>query len=348
MPKRSGFNSRENTVAESLGARARAGIDCGAECRTRRASALALFALALTAPACSAPPTGDEPVATTRAAGSTAFPNDKTAYDYFRAQGFTNFQAAGIVGNLDQESGVDPTISQQGGGPGRGIAQWSAGGRWDTDQGDNLVAFAAMEGLPTSSLQVQLDFIMFELDTFPDYGLAKLQATTNVTDAATEFMDDFEECDVASECDVDSRISYAQDVLTAYGNDPVEVDAGTDAGASAGVDAGAGEDGGATVSSKDAGSSGTGTPPPSGGDDAGAVATASDAGSASASEDAGGSGATGASTPASSGGSGCAVATEPAAGIGRTAWLLALGAIVGAFGRRRAKRRAHGARSSGK
>ena len=42
-------------------------------------------------------------------------------------------QAAGIIGNLDQESGMDPTISQYDGGPGRGIAQWSTGGRWDTD-----------------------------------------------------------------------------------------------------------------------------------------------------------------------------------------------------------------------
>ena len=180
--------------------------------------------------ACSAPV--DSSVSMSGAAATTAFPNDKTAYDYFVAKGLTSFQAAGIVGNLDQESGVDPTIAQENGGPGRGIAQWSTGGRWDTDSGDNLVAFAATEGLPTSSLTVQLDFVWYELETFPSYGLSTLRASTNVTDAATDFEIDFEECDVASECDASSRVAYAKDVLAAYGGDgTVGVDAGgTDAG----------------------------------------------------------------------------------------------------------------------
>ena len=56
--------------------------------------------------------------------------NDKIAFDFFLAKGLTPVQSAGIIGNLDQESGMDPTIWQYGGGPGRGIAQWSAGGRW--------------------------------------------------------------------------------------------------------------------------------------------------------------------------------------------------------------------------
>src|SRR4051812_26829508 len=63
---------------------------------------------------------------------TTAFANDKAAYDFFVAKGLTPFQAAGIVGNLDQESGVNPASVQFGGGPGRGIAQWSVGGRWDS------------------------------------------------------------------------------------------------------------------------------------------------------------------------------------------------------------------------
>src|SRR4051794_15363078 len=52
--------------------------------------------------------------------------NDKVAFDFFLGKGLTPIQAAGIIGNLDQESGMSPTISQYGGGPGRGIAQWSA------------------------------------------------------------------------------------------------------------------------------------------------------------------------------------------------------------------------------
>ena len=86
---------------------------------------------------------------TTEAIG---FANDQAAFDYFLGKGLTNFQAAGIVGNLDQESGVEPT-SVQGGGPGRGIAQWSVGGRWDTDANDNAVWYASQQGQSVDCLQ---------------------------------------------------------------------------------------------------------------------------------------------------------------------------------------------------
>jgi hypothetical protein len=237
--------------------------------RARHAALFVLSAAAFAFAGACAVPSQDERLGAAQAAGTTAFPNDKTAFDYFRGKGFTSVEAAGIVGNLDQESGLDPTIAQQGGGPGRGIAQWSAGGRWDTDPGDNLVAFAAQEGQSQDSLGVQLDFILYELQKFPSYGLAKLQATTNVTDAATDFELDFEGCGVPSECDVNSRISYAQAVLDAYGNDPVAIDAGMNQDAAAPPadaappsvhpDAAKAEEAGAgTGSSEDAGSAGPG------------------------------------------------------------------------------------------
>lgn len=142
------------------------------------------------------------------------FTNDQAAYDYFVGKGLTNFQAAGIVGNLDQESGVDPTAVQQGG-PGRGIAQWSVGGRWDTDANDNCLWYASQQGQSSTSLTLQLDFIWYELTTFSGYGLAALRATTNVTDATIAFETDFEGCGT---CDQSTRISYAEGVLSAYGS----------------------------------------------------------------------------------------------------------------------------------
>ncbi|HEY2516660.1 MAG TPA: phage tail tip lysozyme [Polyangiaceae bacterium] len=255
-------------------------------------------------------------------AASTAFPNDQPAYDYFVGKGLTNFQAAGIVGNLDQESGVDPNAVQAGG-PGRGIAQWSAGGRWDTDSGDNLVAFAAGEGLPTSSLQVQLDFIWFELQSFPSYGLAKLRATTTITDATVAFETDFEGC---GSCDETARINYAEDVLKAYGADPVPVDAGGASDAGPTHDAGAAHDAGSGGGAKDAGladaSSGmttdAATPePPGTGDtgDAGAPATPI--------------------TALTGGSGGCAIARDRE-GAGDWSWLLALGLVVFRRARRQA------------
>src|SRR5262245_39315323 len=109
---------------------------------------------------------------------ATLFANDKAAYDFFVAKGLTSFQAAGIVGNLDQESGVSPTSVQYGGGPGRGIAQWSVGGRWDTSN-PNVLHYASTQGVSATSLNLQLNFIWYELTTV-GYGYTQLKATTNV------------------------------------------------------------------------------------------------------------------------------------------------------------------------
>ena len=150
--------------------------------------------------------------ATAEQDATTQFANDKAAFDFFVAKGLTSFQAAGIVGNLDQESGVDPTIAQYGGGPGRGIAQWSVGGRWDTGT-DSVAHYASQQGQSIYSLNLQLEFIWWEL-TQVGYGYSQLTATTNVTDATIAFMDKYEICGT---CASTQRIAYAKAVLAAYG-----------------------------------------------------------------------------------------------------------------------------------
>ena len=152
----------------------------------------------------------------TEQAATTAFANDQAAFDFFLQHGLTDFQAAGIVGNLDQESGVDPTIAQYGGGPGRGIAQWSVGGRWDTSHDDNVLAYATQKGEGAKTLDLQLEFIWYEL-TQIGYGYSALQASTNVTDATIAFMDKYEICGT---CASSQRVTYAKDVLAAYGGTP--------------------------------------------------------------------------------------------------------------------------------
>ena len=59
--------------------------------------------------------------------------------------GLTKTAAIGVVANLKAESNLDPGIKQRGGGPGRGLAQWEKGGRYDTDP-INLNKFAAKKG----------------------------------------------------------------------------------------------------------------------------------------------------------------------------------------------------------
>ncbi|MEO8878447.1 MAG: phage tail tip lysozyme [Polyangiaceae bacterium] len=184
-----------------------------------RLSACALIFGALGLAACSGetPNDSDEGATTSDDEAAVSTPANETAYNFFVSKGLKNFQAAGIVGNLDQESGVDPTAIEYGGGPGRGIAQWSVGGRWNADRGDNVAAYASSHGESAWSLTTQLNFIWFELTTFSGYGLSRLRASTNITIATIAFQDDFEGCGT---CDQSHRISFAEAVLRAYGSKP--------------------------------------------------------------------------------------------------------------------------------
>jgi hypothetical protein len=159
---------------------------------------------------------GADPGQSVGSTGSAVtYSNNEIAFNYFVSKGLSFDQAAGIVGNLDQESSMNPDVSQYGGGPGRGIAQWSAGGRWDTDANDNVVWYAHEHGASEYSLTLQLEFVWYELATFSGYGLSSLKGSSNVTDATIAFQNDFEGC---GECDESNRISYAEAALSAYGH----------------------------------------------------------------------------------------------------------------------------------
>jgi len=138
---------------------------------------------------------------------------EKSAYNFFISKGLKDYQAAGIIGNLMQESSVNPNAIQYGGGPGRGIAQWSVGGRWDSSYHDNVVWYAADHGVSPWALETQLDFIWYELTTF-GYGFGALKGSGNVSDATVVFQDDYEIC---GECEESTRINYAEQALAAYG-----------------------------------------------------------------------------------------------------------------------------------
>lgn len=138
--------------------------------------------------------------------------NPRTAFNYFVAKGLTEIQAAGVVGNLMQESNVSPTAVQPGG-PGRGIAQWSVGGRFNTGS-KSLTAYAAARGVSKWALQTQLDFIWYELTTTPAYGLAQLRAATTVSTAVTVFQNKYEICGA---CALGKRLTYANQALAEFG-----------------------------------------------------------------------------------------------------------------------------------
>ena len=146
--------------------------------------------------------------------GNAPAPNNKTAFDFFTGSGLSKVQAAAIVGNFDQESSMNPRQFQYPSGPGRGIAQWSAGGRWDTDSRDNMVWYASQHGESQWELTPQLQFSWYELATYPNYGLASLRAATTVYNAVVAFQSKFEGCGT---CMTDNRVRYADQALTYYG-----------------------------------------------------------------------------------------------------------------------------------
>lgn len=138
---------------------------------------------------------------------STQAPNEQAVMNYFVEKGLTPAQAAGIVGNLDQESGVNPARPQDNGGPGYGLAQWG---------GSRLTAleqFAQSEGKPYSDLGVQLDFMWKELNTTEAGSLAALKQTTTATQAADVFEQDYER---AGTPDNANRETQANRVLATY------------------------------------------------------------------------------------------------------------------------------------
>lgn len=86
--------------------------------------------------------------------------NAKKIWSFFKTKGCNSYAIAGIMGNLYQESKLDPTMAQGGGGPGRGLAQWEKG----SDRYNNLLAFAAKRGTSWQDLNTQLEFIWHELN----------------------------------------------------------------------------------------------------------------------------------------------------------------------------------------
>lgn len=125
--------------------------------------------------------------------------NAKTAYDFFISKGFKNFQAAAWVGNLYQESRLDPTIVNSIGAT--GIAQWLGTRKTNLLKKKNYL-----------SLQTQLNFIWEELQG-PEIGAYRaIKATTNISDAALTIRKKYERPG-ESEANDAARLQYAKATL---------------------------------------------------------------------------------------------------------------------------------------
>ena len=116
--------------------------------------------------------------------------NSKKIYMWLRQDGFSHAAASGIIGNLSVETGdsFDPKIKQDGG-PGRGIAQWTDGARWD-----DLVNFAERKGNDPMDLRTQYDFMLHEMKNggLGNFDLREFKQMTNARQAADYFDANFE------------------------------------------------------------------------------------------------------------------------------------------------------------
>lgn len=92
--------------------------------------------------------------------------NAEAIYQNLRENGFTHDAAVGALGNFHVETGgtLDPNQGQVGGGPGRGIGQWTLNERFK-----DLTNFAKKRGDDPLDLQTQLAFVHHEIGNDPRF-----------------------------------------------------------------------------------------------------------------------------------------------------------------------------------
>jgi lysophospholipase L1-like esterase len=104
---------------------------------------------------------------------------------FFVGKGLTPEQAAGIAGNINQESAFN-TAAVGDNGTSRGLAQWH-NERWT-----NLEKWCKENGFDPNSVEGQLEYLWHEMNTTESRSLSKIKSTSTPSDAAYAFAKYFE------------------------------------------------------------------------------------------------------------------------------------------------------------
>ena len=129
--------------------------------------------------------------------------NAKQALNFFISKGLSQTQAAGVVGNLLHESGLNTGIRGDGG-KAFGIAQWHP------NRQAGLKALAKSKGTSITDFNTQLEYVWQELNSTEAKALKALKNTSNVEDATYAFSKLYER---PGDAKMSSRIRYAKSLF---------------------------------------------------------------------------------------------------------------------------------------
>ena len=166
-------------------------------------------------------------------------------WNWFRTNGYSEQATAGILGNMEQESTVDPTLIQgDGAGPAAGIVQWedynNQSGRWL-----NMANYAKSKGRDWTDLESQLEFIDKEnkegsdvfwsmADVYKSYDAFK--NADNVISATDSFEQAFERAGIPM---MENRYTAANNYFTQFtGKEGDKIGSSTSSGSSGGSSSG--------------------------------------------------------------------------------------------------------------
>ena len=168
--------------------------------------------------------------------------NESIIWNYFKAQGFSDAGVAGVIGNIQAESGCSPINAQQHannnlgltdeqftaavdsgeitregflsmsfGQYGYGLVQWTS-----PDRKGGLYDLAKSRGVSVGDLSLQLEYIMKELESYSSLK-SYLQTATDVTAACDQFRMTYE----VTNADISRRRDYAAAAYEKYAGSPV-------------------------------------------------------------------------------------------------------------------------------
>lgn len=126
--------------------------------------------------------------------------NAWAVWQFLKSKGYSEQAAAGILGNMDQESGIMPDIDEGGGGPGYGLVQWTSpiAGESGRAYVQRLLGQAGISG-DYRNITTQLKLLNWHMHNgqyipsaaYP-YSVAQFKALTDIGTATMAFEANFE------------------------------------------------------------------------------------------------------------------------------------------------------------